>query len=73
MYYAINTIFNQQQLDSLCKADVLPTLQNWQQFPIQDYESNRKFYEYLYVYNDSIYRIEYYSTDSIKIIKRIYK
>lgn len=71
--YSIKGIFTQPQLDSICISDTLPKLELWNKLPIVDYESKEVLSEYFFIKNDSVYRVEYYKKDSIKITKRIKK
>jgi len=64
------------QFDSMCVADTLPrSLNEWKRLGVKDYESHQRTYLYLYMKingrNESVYKVEDTSDDSVKIIKRI--
>lgn len=70
-YYSIRDVYTLEQVDSLIEADGL-NLQ-FDYLLLKDHESGTYVKEYIYYKNDSVYRLDYYSDDSIKVTKRITK
>lgn len=46
--------YSQHQLDSMCIADTLPELSNWQYIENKDYETGKKISLYFYLKQDTI-------------------
>lgn len=70
--------YNQHQMDSMCIADTLPELSNWQLIENRDYESGNKISLYFYLKQDTIinqellYRAEKNDSE-FKVTKRLTK
>ena len=70
--------YNQHQMDSMCIADTLPELSNWQLIENRDYESGNKISLYFYLKQDTIinqellYRAEKNNSE-FKVTKRLTK
>lgn len=76
MEKTFDKMFSATQFDSICKADTLPILDDWEKSPIKNDETNEYEYQYLYIKsidkNQCIYRVELSNkSDSIRITKRI--
>jgi hypothetical protein len=76
MLNTMNGKYSIAQFDSMCVADTLPrSLSEWKRLGVKDYESHQRTYLYLYMKingrNESVYKVEDTSDDSVKIIKRI--
>ena len=70
--------YNQHQMDSMCIADTLPELSNWQLIENRDYESGNKISLYFYLKQDTIinqellYKAEKNDSE-FKVTKRLTK
>jgi len=76
MFNAMNGKYSYAQFDSMCVADTLPSdLTMWKSIGFVDYETNAKNKLFLYMKsngrNETMYKVEDTSDDSIKIIKRL--
>ena len=76
MIRTMNGNYSLAQFDSMCVADTIPTdLLKWQNLWVVDYETGSKITLYLYFkengINESVYRVERVSDDSVKINKRV--
>lgn len=76
MIKTMNGNYSNEQFDSMCVADTLPNdFSKWQTFYAADYETGDKIIIYLYLKecgtNESVYKVECISDDSVKIIKRV--
>lgn len=67
-----NQMYSTEQFDSICTADTLDKLSNWEKLSIIDNESNQIITEYLFLKKNIVYRA-IQNGDSIKLTKRINK
>lgn len=65
-----NEYFTTIQIDSMTKADTLPTLAMWMDLSLRDYETSELIAKKFYVKRTSVY-IAQIKKDSIFITKRI--
>ena len=65
-----NEYFTTIQIDSMTKADTLPTLAMWMDLSLRDYETSELIAKKFYVKGTSVY-IAQFKKDSIFITKRI--
>lgn len=70
--------YNQHQMDSMCIADTLPELSNWQYIENKDFETGSKISLYFYLKQDTIinqellYKAEKKDSE-FKVTKRLTK
>lgn len=75
--YAYESIITLRQLDSICIADTLLTMDNWIKTTFYDYEINEKYVKYMFIKDlDNDREITYIITEQdtvFRLIKRIGK
>jgi len=70
--------YSQYQIDSMCIADTLPELSNWQYLENKDFESGKKISLYFYLKQDTVinqellYKVEK-NDSNYKVTKRLTK
>ena len=69
----MNGYYSNNQLDSMCISDTLPSINNWEQLYLKEDETKENILIYVCSKNNVIYKVEQMNSDSVKIIKRIIK